>query len=61
MEIIKEYPILFRYIIVSISLLIVYFISGYIIKMFNLKISRWQFTVLIFGIYLLVDFVSSWL
>ena len=60
MELIKENPALFRYIIVSIGLIIVYFISGYIIKVFKLKISRWQFSIVVFGLYLIIDFLSSW-
>lgn len=59
MELIKEYPVLFRYIIVSVCLVLIYYGSGYFIKIFKLKVSRWQFTVAIFGLYLATDFVVS--
>lgn len=61
MELIKEYPILFRCLIILISLILIYYFSGYLIKILKLKISRFQFTVFVYGLYLVIDFISIWL
>ncbi len=57
MELIKEYPILFKFIIVSIGLLLIFYISEYLIRLFRLKISRKQFAIIAFGLYLVIDFI----
>ncbi len=60
MELINEYPVLFRYIIVSISLILVYYFSEYIIKILKLKINRFQFAIFVFGLYLVLDLILNW-
>ncbi len=60
MELIEAYPVLFRFIAVSIGLLLVYYLSEYFIKILRLEITRKQFTIIVFGLYLIISFLSSW-
>lgn len=61
MELIKQNPILSRTIIIIVALLIVYGISGFIIKSLKLKITKTQLLIFVIGVYLLIDFIIAWL
>ncbi|GFZ94317.1 hypothetical protein GCM10011531_27650 [Aquaticitalea lipolytica] len=61
MELIKQNPIIFRVIIIIIALIVLFFMSDFIIKSLKLSISKRQLLIFAFGLYLLIDFVLSWL
>jgi hypothetical protein len=60
MDLLREYPIFFRTILFAVILALIYFISGFIINLLKLKISRWQFSIFIYGVYLMVNLIMSW-
>lgn len=61
MNFIEEYPILFRAIVAFIVLAVLYLKSDEIIKILRVKMTKRQFIILIFGIYLILDIVLSWI
>lgn len=61
MELIKQNPIIFRAIIIIIALIILYYLSDFIIKSLKLNITKRQLLIFAFGLYLLIDLLLSWL